>query len=374
MNKPFVKGLAGVIVDETKISNVEGEFGRLSYRGYEVHELIEKQSFTETVWLVLFGEFPNPEQNSNLNKFLIENSELTNFETEILKSIPKETHPMLVLQSLVPILNLKPKSEITLPFNQAEAIQGLVVCAKIPSLVANFFRLKNGLDLVKNSDSNSVHENFLFTFNGKKPSEKEIKTLDATQVLQMEHSFNASTFAGRITASTLSPVQSMISAAIGTLYGKLHGGADEAALKMAQEIGSPEKAKDFVSNALAKKIKIMGMGHREYKTVDPRAKVLKPMAEELTKGTKFETEFQTLKAVENAMQVEMEKRQKEIWANVEFYKGAVFHTLGIPPEFFTTMFAMARSFGYLAHFLESRLDNKLIRPKAFYTGETIRKI
>lgn len=374
MNKPFVKGLAGIIVDETKISNVEGELGRLSYRGYEVQELIEKKSFTEIVWLVLFGEFPTSQENSNLLKFLLENSELSDFEFSILQKIPKSTHPMLMLQSLVPILNLKPKSEISLPLNQEEAIQGLVVCAKIPSLIANFFRLKNDLDLVKNSDSKSVHENFLFAFNGTQPSKKETRTLDATQILQMEHSFNASTFAGRITASTLSPVQSMISAAIGTLYGKLHGGADEAALKMAQEIGFPEKAKDYVSEALANKIKIMGMGHREYKTVDPRAKVLKPMAEELTKGTKFETEFQTLKAVEEAMQIEMEKRDKEIWANVEFYKGAVFHTLGIPQEFFTSMFAMARSFGYLAHFLESRLDNKLIRPKAFYTGEAIREV
>ncbi|MCC7430496.1 citrate/2-methylcitrate synthase [bacterium] len=372
--KTYVKGLEGVVVDETKISNVEGLEGRLSYRGYQIAELIEKKSFTEVVWLVLSGEFPTEKQSQNLEKFLLANSKLSDFELTILKTIPKTTHPMLVLQSLVPILDLNSGTNLEFPENNENAQKGLVISAKIPVLIASYFRLQKGLEILQTDENFGFHENFLFLLKGKKPTAKEVKTLDATQILQMEHGFNASTFAGRVTASTLSPVQSVISASIGTLYGKLHGGADEEALKMAISIGKPEKAKDFVENSLANKTKIMGMGHREYKTVDPRAKVLKPMAEELCEGTEFHDIFQTLKAVEKAVQDEMETRKKEIWANVEFYKGAVFYALGIPPQFFTAMFAMARSIGYLAHFLESRQDNRLIRPKALYTGNPNRTI
>jgi citrate synthase len=192
--------------------------------------------------------------------------------------------------------------------------------------------------------------------------------LDAAQILQMEHSFNAGTFAGRVCASTLAPIQSSISASIGTLFGRLHGGADQAALEMAMEIGSPERAESYVQHCLANKIKIMGMGHREYRTVDPRARILKPMAQELCQDEESRNLLATLVAVEEACQREFAERGKEIWANVEFYKGAVFHSLGIPSHYFTAMFAMARVYGYIAHFLEFRRDNRLIRPRAAYTG------
>jgi citrate synthase len=374
LQKPIYKGLEGIIVDKTKISNVEGEEGRLSYRGYDINEIVNKKSPTEVIWLLLFGDFPSAEENLNLERFLLKHSKFTNFEIEILKNIPKTTHPMLVLQSMVPVLDLTPEMDLKIPINQDETIKGLIISAKILALIANYYRLKNNLKLVESDENLSFYENFLYIFHGKKPTQKQIEIFNVTEILQMEHSFNASAFTGRVVASTLAPVQSVISAAIGALYGKLHGGADEEALRMALSIGRPEKAKEYVLNALENKIKIMGMGHREYKTVDPRAKILKPMAQELCIGTEFEDIFLTLKAVEEAVQFEMQKKQKEIWANVEFYKGAVLYTLGIPLEFFTSMFVMARVFGYIAHFIESRQDNRLVRPEALYTGYINRKI
>lgn len=195
--------------------------------------------------------------------------------------------------------------------------------------------------------------------------------LDAAQILQMEHSFNCGTFAGRVCASSLAPIQSSISASIGTLFGRLHGGADQAALEMAIAIGSPDKAEAYVQDCLARKEKIMGMGHREYRTVDPRAKILKPMAVELCQNEESKNLLAILIAVEAACQREFAARDKEIWANVEFYKGAVFHSLGIPTQYFTALFAMARVYGYIAHFLEFRRDSRLIRPRALYTGPMV---
>lgn len=370
MSQLYSKGLEGVIVDETKISNVEGEEGRLTYRGYLIEDLVQKP-FAQVAWLVLFGGFPTEKEQVDFESFLAAHSELSSYEISILNAIPRDTHPMVMLQSLVPVLDLKPKMEITVPLSQDEALQGLIIAAKIPTLIASFHQLQLGNKIPQTLGGTPYHSHFFNLFHQKQPTEAQLKILDVAQILQIEHSFNAGTFAGRVTASTLSPVQSVVSASIGTLYGKLHGGADEAALKMAMSIGNPDKAADFVLDSLSKKQKIMGMGHREYKTVDPRARILKPMAEELCVGTEFEDLFFCLKNVEGTFQKEMEKKGKQIWANVEFYKGAVFYALGIPPHFFTAMFAMARTFGYLAHFIESRQDNRLIRPKALYTGNPV---
>jgi citrate synthase len=208
-------------------------------------------------------------------------------------------------------------------------------------------------------------------FHGTAPTPEQVRMLNAAQILQMEHSFNCGTFAGRVCASTLAPIQSSISASIGTLFGRLHGGADQAALEMAMAIGSPDKAEAYVRKCLANKEKIMGMGHREYRTVDPRAKILKPMAVELCQDEESKKLLATLIAVEQACQREFADKGKEIWANVEFYKGAVFHSLGIPTHFFTAMFAMSRVYGYVAHFLEFSKNSRLIRPRANYIGPPV---
>lgn len=358
--------LAGVIVGETAISDVQGEAGRLSYRGVDIADLVGRP-FAEVVWLVLFGETPDEAQQQRLTRFLCQHSALDPRERALLENLPQGLHPMLMLQGLVPLIELPEQESLGLGL---EAEHGLLLAGKISGLVAAYFRHERGQAPAMGAPDADFHFNFLSLLHGEAPDDDAVRMLDAAQILQMEHSFNAGTFAGRVCASTEAPIQSAISASIGTLYGRLHGGADQAALEMAEGIGSPEKAADYVSRCLADKVKIMGMGHREYRTVDPRAKILKPMAMSLCKEPESRRLLDTLVAVEAACQAEFAGRGKEIWANVEFYKGAVFHSLGIPSRYFTAMFAMSRVYGYIAHYLEFRRDSRLIRPRARYKPRT----
>ncbi|MEZ5570437.1 MAG: citrate/2-methylcitrate synthase [Halioglobus sp.] len=359
--------LAGIIVGETAISDVQGEIGLLSYRGFDINDLVGVP-FLHVVWMVLFGEWPDEQEKSRLKAFMCRHTKLSHAEVDLLQHVNRDLHPMLMLQGLVPLLTL-PEEEALGVGTDAE--HGLFIAAKITALVAAHYRLSQSKAIMKPVPGLLFHENFLTMFTGNAPTPEQRKMLDAAQILQMEHSFNCGTFAGRVCASTLAPIQSSISASIGTLFGKLHGGADQAALEMAMAIGSPDKAEAYVKDCLANKEKIMGMGHREYRTVDPRAKILKPMAVELCQDEESKNLLATLIAVEEACQREFAARDKEIWANVEFYKGAVFHSLGIPTHYFTAMFAMARVYGYIAHFLEFRRDSRLIRPRARYTGPAV---
>ncbi len=362
----YSSDLAGVVVGETAISDVQGDTGLLSYRGIDINDLVDVP-FLHVAWMVLFGEWPNEQEKSKLKSYMCKHATLTHSEQDLLAHVGRNLHPMLMLQGMVPLLEMP--TEETLG-KGLDAEQGLFIAAKISSLIAAHYRLGQNKVILTPIPGKLRHENFLTMFHGKAPSREQVRMLDAAQILQMEHSFNAGTFAGRVCSSTLAPIQSSISASIGTLFGKLHGGADQAALEMAIAIGSPEKADEFVKNCLAEKVKIMGMGHREYRTVDPRAKILKPMAVELCQDPESKNLLATLVAVEEACQREFGAKGKEIWANVEFYKGAVFHSLGIPTHYFTAMFAMARVYGYIAHFLEFRPENKLIRPRAAYVGNT----
>ena len=372
--------LAGVIVGETAISNVDGQRGQLSYRGVDIETLIN-WPFVQVVWLLITGQQANERQYALLTDFIAANSGLTRAEITLLERLPGNLHPMLMLQGVVPLLDINTAkrinaellSELELP---VAVVQGSVIAAKLPALIAAWYRLQQQLAVIPSLNTVSFHENFLTVFHGKAPNERQIRLLDAVQILQMEHSFNAGTFAGRVCASTLAPIQCCVSASIGTLFGVLHGGADQAALEMAQTIGDPERAEAYVTHCLSNNIKIMGMGHREYKSVDPRAKLLKPMAialcENAASGAPASVDSNTLLAilieVERVCQRVFAQQGKEIWANVEFYKGAVFHALGIPPRYFTALFAMARVYGYIAHFIEFSTDSRLIRPRARYIG------
>jgi len=360
----YSKDLAGVVVGETAISDVDGEAGLLSYRGIDINDLVGVP-YLHVVWMVLFGEWPNEQQKSRLKAFMCKHSKLTHDEIDLLQQVSRDLHPMLMLQGLVPLLRL-PEEELLGMGEDAE--HGLFLAAKISGLIAAHYRLGQSKVILPPTPGKLFHENFLTMFTGSAPSAEQRRMLDAAQILQIEHSFNSGTFAGRVCAGTLAPIQSCISASIGTLFGKLHGGADQAALEMAMDIGSPDKAEAYVRDCLANKVKIMGMGHREYRTVDPRARILKPMAMELCQDEESKNLLNTLVAVEEACQREFAAKDKEIWANVEFYKGAVFHSLGIPTHYFTAMFAMARVYGYIAHFLEFRQNSCLIRPRAHYTG------
>ena len=234
--------------------------------------------FLHVVWLVLFGEWPTSREKNQLIAFMTQHTRLEFGEIALLQQVSRDLHPMLMLQGLLPLLNL-PQDE-TMGLGQ-DAEHGLFLAAKIPALVAAHYRLGHSKAPMPPIPGKKFHENFLTMFHGTAPTQEQRHMLDAAQILQMEHSFNAGTFAGRVCASTLAPIQSSISASIGTLFGQLHGGADQAALEMAMQIGSPDGAEDYVRNCLASGRKIMGMGHREYRTVDPRAKILKPMAVEL---------------------------------------------------------------------------------------------
>jgi citrate synthase len=363
----YSNDLAGVIVGETAISDVDGEKGLLSYRGIEINDLVGVP-YLHVVWMVLFGDWPNEREKSRLKAFMCKHSRLTHGEIDLLQQVSRDLHPMLMLQGLVPLLQL-PREQVLGKGEDAE--HGLFLAAKISGLIAAHYRLGQSKAILPPTPGKLFHENFLTMFHGVKPTEEQRRMLDAAQILQIEHSFNSGTFAGRVCAGTLAPIQSCISASIGTLFGKLHGGADQAALEMAMEIGSPDRAAEYVKDCLANKVKIMGMGHREYRTVDPRAKILKPMAMELCQDPESRNLLDTLVAVEEACQQEFADKGKEIWANVEFYKGAVFHSLGIPTHYFTAMFAMARVYGYVAHFLEFRQNSCLIRPRAQYIGPAV---
>ena len=363
----YSRDLAGVVVGDTAISDVDGEKGLLSYRGIDINELVGVP-YLHVVWMVLFGEWPNAQEKSRLKAFMCKHSRLTHGEIDLLQQVSRDLHPMLMLQGLVPLLQL-PQEQLLGKGEDAE--HGLFLAAKISGLVAAHYRLGQSKSILPPTPGKLFHENFLSMFTGSKPTDEQRRMLDAAQILQIEHSFNSGTCAGRVCAGTLAPIQSCVSASIGTLFGKLHGGADQAALEMAMDIGSPERAAEYVKDCLANKVKIMGMGHREYRTVDPRAKILKPMAMELCQDAESKNLLDTLVAVEDACQSEFADKGREIWANVEFYKGAVFHSLGIPTHYFTAMFAMARVYGYVAHFLEFRQNSCLIRPRAQYIGPAV---
>lgn len=353
----YSKGLEGVIAGETSISHVEGDVGRLSYRGVDIHELIE-WPYLDVVSLVLTGarSFPKMEP-------LMKSGKLTCRERACLRAMGNEAHPMRMLQGLIPLLETRGETD------SLEA--GLSIIAKIPTLIATYRQQQLGNEdptYCEDEDGDYL-ANYLTMFTGTAPSQKALDIFKTVQILQLEHSYNAGTFTALVAASTLAPLDSVISAAVGALFGRLHGGADEAALLDAKSVGSPEAAEAFIEQLLGSKGKLMGMGHREYRLVDPRAKILKPLAAELCQGTEHENTYKTLDALEVAFNRKMAEKGKQVWANLEFYKGPVYEALGIPAEFFTATFAISRSVGWLAHFLESREENRIIRPKALYVGK-----
>lgn len=349
------RGLEGVIVDTTRISLVDGDNGVLSYRGSNVEKLIDKP-FGHVASLVIDGEC-----SAALSESLHAASTLSERETDLICALPESTHPMHVLQGVTPLL------DATEHFTErGEAAQGFAVAAKLPSMLATFL-------LGRRPAASAVAdpaERFLQQI-GAPDSDIAREAYNVTQILQIEHGFNASTFVARATASTLAPVENALSAAFGTLHGRLHGAADQAALETADQVGRPERAAAFVDDCLTNKIKVMGMGHREYRVLDPRARYLKTLAESLCSGTEHEVTYRTLLAIEARFTERMAAEDKSLYANLEFYKGVIYRTLGLADRFFTANFALARVFGYLAHFIESREDNRLVRPKAHYVGPAV---
>jgi citrate synthase len=349
------RGLEGVVVDTTAISLVDGERGILSYRGIPVEDLVEL-TFGEVAALVVDGA-----SSGRLSTQLHAHSGLSARELDLVLSLPGDTHPMHVLQGLTPLLDRT--SAFT---DRGEAAQGFAVAAKLPTMLAAFY-LNNA---PAQSTTADPAVRFLEQINAP-TTDIAIAAYRTTQILQLEHSFNASTFVARACASTLAPVENALSAAFGTLHGRLHGGADQAALEVADLVGSADHACAFVDQCLEDGTKVMGMGHREYKVLDPRARLLKTLAKVLTEGTEHAVTYETLVAIENRFTERMAEQGKRLYANLEFYKGVVYRALGLPDRMFTANFAMARVFGYLAHFVESRENNRIVRPAAHYVGPEV---
>ena len=346
------KGLEGVVADETAISLVDGERGRLSYRGVDVNALTER-SFGAVAQRVLGIDVPDFEAR------LRAAGQLTARERQLIDCVGG-AHPMHVLQSAVLALETSACFD---DIGVGAGAHGLTVAAKLPQIVAQ--RLRGA------PAPYPAAQEYCARFLAQVAPAADAQAVDAfktVQILQIEHGFNAGTFVARSVASTLAPVQNCIAAGLGALHGTLHGGADQAALEMAERLGCPQAAAAFVDDALRTGQRVMGMGHREYKTLDPRARRVRALAQTLSRGTPHEQIYLTLAAVEARFRERMAERGKALHANIEFYKGVIYRVLGLPPAFFTALFGMARVFGYVAHFLESRQDNRLIRPAARYVG------
>ncbi len=361
-NSDFKAGLEGVVVAETKLSSVRGDVGQLIYCGYDIDELAGNATFEEIVYLLFHQKLPNQAELDELKAELSGSRELPDPVITLIKDLPKDARPMHAIRSAVSALGcFDPNADD----NSLEAARKMSVSllAKIPVITAYFHRLREGKELVHPDPSLSEAENFLYMIDGEKPSKDKAATMDMCYILHADHGFNASTFSARVTIATLSDMYSAITSAIGTLKGPLHGGANEGVIKMLQEIGSLDKVDAYVENALANKQKIMGIGHRVYKVLDPRAPHLKRMAQKLT-AELGETKWIDMSERIAALMLE----RKNLNANVDFYSATVYYSLGIPTDLFTPLFAIARTAGWTAQVLEQLEANRLIRPRAKYVG------
>ena len=361
------KGLEGVVVGETSLSKVFGEEGRLVYGGYEIEDLAENTTFEEVCHLLWFGALPNEGQLANLRERLNAESELDPRLVEILRLLPKKTHPMSALRTAVSALAwFDPAAEDTSPEdNLRKAIR---LTTQATAIAGAIHRLTNGHEPVAWRKDLSFGANLLLAFSGEVPDELSARVMDVALILHAEHGMNASTFSARVTVATLSDLYSGATSAIGTLKGPLHGGANEGVMNMLLEIDTPEKSGDFVRQTLSDGGRISGFGHRVYRTLDPRAPVLKTLAEKLARQKGTARWLEIAEKVQVVMAEEMTARNKRIYPNVDFFSAPLYYTMGIPTAHFTNIFACARMPGWTAHMLEQLSDNRLIRPGSTYVG------
>lgn len=355
------EGLKGVVIAQSKISFIDGSKGELIYSGINIHELAEQAKFEEVIFLLMHQRLPSQGELQELKLFLRKNAHLPETVIEILRRLPEEMEPMASLRTAVSALSaFDPDIDSTEIETQSQRI--LKLCAQIPSLVAAIERIRQGKDLIAPDEELGIAANFLYMLRGERPDEIAIRAMDVALILHADHGFNASTFAARVTTSTLSDVYSAVTSAIGTLKGPLHGGANQQVMEMLLKIGDQDPV-EFVKNILANKGKVMGFGHRVYRTEDPRATHLRRMSQQLCESTGNQKFFEMSQKIEQYMNDE-----KKINANVDFYSATVYHSLGIPSDLYTLLFAMSRISGWGAHILEQYKNNSLIRPRAEYVG------
>ena len=372
--KEYVPGLAGVPATKSAISSIDGERGILAYRGYSIEDLVVHSSFEETALLLMQGELPTPKELDEFKDLLQKRYEVKSKIRALLWALPQKGHSMDVLQTAIASMaTFYPDAGASQP-DSAYTQNALVkIISNMSTLVAMWTRISRGYDPIPPSKHMDYAENFMYMCFGEKANDEIVKLLDACLILHAEHTINASTFSTMVTASTLSNPFSSIAAGVGTLAGPLHGNANENVLVMLDEIGSPKNARAWIEDRLKNKKVIWGMGHREYKTKDPRATILEQMIKSYVKktGLNLSERFETALEVESICDELLS--HKGVYPNVDFYSGILYAEIfKFTKEHFTSIFAMARSAGWVAHWHEQVSHNKIFRPTQIYTGKDFR--
>ena len=361
----YKPGLEGIPAAQSSISYVDGQKGILEYRGIRIEELAEKSTFLETAYLLIWGELPNEEELKAFEHEVLFHRRIKYRIRDMMKCFPESGHPMDALQASAAALGLfYSRRDLHNPVYIRTAAVRLI--ATIPTMVAAFQLMREGNDPVKPRDDLGYAANFLYMLNEKEPDPLAAKIFDICLILHVEHTMNASTFSARVTASTLTDPYAVVASAVGTLGGPLHGGANEEVIQMLEEIGSVENVVPYVDNLLKRKAKIMGFGHRVYKVKDPRATILQGLAEQLFEKFGYDEYYEI--AVEMERVVSEKLGGKGIYPNVDFYSGLVYRKMGIPTDLFTPVFAIARVAGWLAHWKEQLVENRIFRPTQIYNG------
>ncbi|HEX5230152.1 MAG TPA: citrate synthase [Bryobacteraceae bacterium] len=357
-------GLEGIVAAESDICFIDGEAGVLSYQGFNIHTLADHAKFEEVIYLLWHGKLPTQSELDALKAELVRNRPIPKEVAEFLGKVPKST-PMDVLRTAVSMLSLyDPKAgDNSLPASTEKAAH---LMAQTATIVTTFDRLRKGKPVIDGDPKLGFAANFLYTLTGNKPDEVMEKVFDIALTLHADHELNASTFAARVVAATLSDIHSAVTAGIGALKGPLHGGANEEVIKMLLDAGDEKTALAHVQDMLTNKKKIPGFGHRVYRTEDPRATHLRALSEDLGRRTGHLDLYLTSKKIEETI-----KDQKKLNANVDFYSASTYYSLGIPIDLFTPIFAVSRMSGWTAHVLEQYRNNRLIRPRAEYTGKPV---
>lgn len=361
----YKPGLEGIPAAQSSISYVDGKQGRLEYRGIRIEDLAEKSTFLETSYLLIWGTLPTKEELEDFEGEIRYHRRIKYRIRDMMKCFPETGHPMDALQASAAALGLfYSRRALDNPAYIREAVVRLL--AKIPTMVAAFQLMRKGNDPVRPRDDLDYSANFLYMLNEREPDPLAARIFDVCLTLHAEHTMNASTFSARVTASTLTDPYAVVASAVGTLAGPLHGGANEEVITMLEEIGSVANVAAWLEDALQRKAKIMGFGHRVYKVKDPRATILQNLAEQLFEKFGHDKYYDI--AVELERAVEEKLGEKGIYPNVDFYSGLVYRKMGIPTDLFTPVFAIARVAGWLAHWKEQLGENRIYRPTQIYTG------
>ena len=368
MEDTIHRGLDGVNIDASSISSIDGMKGELVYRGYDIRELADKASFEETTYLLWNDDLPTEQELESFKAELKPNFGIPDEICNMLGSLPEGIHPMhAVLAAVAMLASFDPEAD-GVDLDNVRRI-GFRLLAQFPTIVAAYARIRDGKDTVQPDLELSIAGNFLYMLNGEKPTEAATRVMDVALVLHAEHGSNASTFTARATASTLTDAYSAVTAAVASLKGPLHGGANTAVMNALEKIGSVEGVEQYVMDTLAKpKGRVMGFGHRVYRVLDPRAIILKEVSHDLAEESGDSKWFDMSLEMERVMEREMDKKGSQVKPNVDFFSASVYRMLGFPPDLYTPIFAVARISGWMAHLYEQYADNRIMRPRLVYEG------